>query len=68
MATCTNCNGIGYFDVPIDGDIGIELERCDECEKFTDDDSAAVQFTRDLAGQIPEAMKIARYFMERTIG
>ncbi len=41
----------GYFASHTDGAEGhadIEIQRCDECNRFVGDDDAAVQFVRDL--------------------
>lgn len=60
----TGCQGYDVFTV--DRDPGKELERCDDCARFVDDDAAAVQFVRDLEQGLPFAVKRARMLLDTT--
>lgn len=54
----------GYDAFVVDRDPGMELERCDDCARFVDDDTAAVQFVRDLEKGLPFAVKRARMLLD----
>ena len=48
------CQGYGAFTV--DRDPGDEIERCDECARFDDDDGARLQLVTDLEAGEPHAI------------
>lgn len=56
------CQGYGPFTV--DRPPFLELQRCDCCERFPDDDAAAAQFVRDLENGDAYALEIAQEFLD----
>lgn len=62
---CEECQGYGLFTV--DRPPFLELQRCDSCDRFKDDDEAAVQFTRDLEAGEPWAQDYAHELLDSAV-
>ena len=59
-----DCPSYGAWYCEGEGHDVIELQACDACERFDDDDDAAVHFVRQLQKGDPYAVQCARDMIE----
>lgn len=57
---CDVCEGNGYDVFSVDREPDTEIERCDACQRYANDDAAAVAFVRALEQGDPWALRCLR--------